>query len=134
MLEYKQFLKETQNNIIQVTVLILGIVACIFAGLYVCFEYSYYLFNKYCTRIYQTVGTVPLLSIAKNQLSYVEKTVRLRPCYRRVTILSGDEGFYEDKAYYADGSLFEILNNIQYTVADVIKSIPPNSHLQLFTV
>jgi len=111
ILEYKRFLPVTQNTIIQITGLVLGIVTCIFVGQYAFFEYNFDKFNDNGDRIYRTKGSEGrlLASLAKDQLSYVEEAARLHPCYRGTTILAGEKRFYEDKAYFGDGSLFDIL-------------------------
>ena len=108
---FKQFLPGKQTNIIQIAGLVLGIVTCIFVTQYVFFEYSFDKFNKEYNQIYRTQGTEGMLlsQLAKEQISYIENAARLHPCYRGVTVLSGDKSFYEGKAYFADGSLFDIL-------------------------
>jgi putative ABC transport system permease protein len=101
---------EKQNNIIQITGLVLGIVTCIFVGQYTFFEYSFDRFNNDNQLIYRTKETegMRLGTLAKEQLSYIENSARLHPSYRGVTIVDGKKGFYENNAYFADGSLFDI--------------------------
>ncbi|MDA3944727.1 MAG: ABC transporter permease, partial [Bacteroidetes bacterium] len=109
---FKQFKSDKKNSLIQVIGLVLGIVTCIFVGHYAFFEYSFDSFNDDANLIYRTSGTEGklLAPLAEEQLSYVEKTARLHPCYRGVTIVSGENSLHESKAYFGDGSLFEILN------------------------
>ncbi len=110
--EYKRFLPGTQNNIIQIAGLVLGIVTCIFVGQYAFFEYSFDKFNADNNRIYRTKGTEGRLlgPLAKEQLSYVEEAARLHPCYRGATVVSREKSLYETNAYFGDGSLFDIFN------------------------
>lgn len=103
---------EKQNNIIQITGLVLGIVTCIFVGYYAFFEYSFDRFNTDANRIYRTEFTAGklLAPLAEEQLSYVGKTARLHPCYRGTTVLAKEKSFNETNAYFGDGSLFDILD------------------------
>lgn len=112
ILEYNRFLQGPQNNIIQITGLVLGIVTCIFVGYYAFSEYSFDRFNTDANRIYRTKGTEGRLlgPLAKDQLSYVEEAARLHPCYRGTTVLTGEKSFYETNAYFGDGSLFDIFD------------------------
>jgi putative ABC transport system permease protein len=124
ILEFKRFLPGTQNNIIQITGLVLGIVTCIFVGYYAFFEYSFDRFNTDADRIYRTMSTEgkSLASLAEEQLSYVEKTARLHPCYRGATVVMGEKSFYETNAYFGDGSLFDILD-FPVVKGDVTKAL-----------
>jgi putative ABC transport system permease protein len=80
-------------------------------GRYAAYEYSFDKFNSDSERIYRTKGTEGkmLASLAKDQLSYVEKSARLHPCYRDVTITVDDKSFCENRVYFGDGELFDIL-------------------------
>jgi putative ABC transport system permease protein len=103
---------EKQNSAIQIAGLVLGIVTCIFVGKYAFFEYSFDKFNTDSNLIYRTKWTEGRLlgSLANEQLSYVEETARLHPCYRGTTVLAGEKSFFENKAFFGDGSLFDILS------------------------
>ncbi len=109
---FTQFKSDKKNSLIQVIGLTLGIITCIFVGQYACYEYSFDRFNKDANRIYRTTSTEGklLAPIAEGQMSDVEKTARLHPCYRGVTIVSGENSLHETSAYYGDGSLFSILD------------------------
>ncbi len=108
----RYYKNDKRNCTIQVVGLVLGIVTCIFVGRNVAFEYSFDRFNTDNERIYRTGGSEGrmLASLAKDQLSYVEKTARLHPCYRGVTITVDDRSFFENRAYFGESELFDILN------------------------
>ena len=108
----RHYKNDKRNSTIQIIGLILGIVTCLFVGQNAIYEYSYDHFNTNGNRIYRTHGSEGklLASLAKEQLSYIEETARLHPCYRGVTIVVDDKSFYEDKAYFGDGELFSILD------------------------
>jgi putative ABC transport system permease protein len=108
-----RYLKNDKRNcIIQTIGLVLGLVTCIFIGRYAISEYSFDKFNNDSERIYRTKTSEGkmLASLAKNQLSYIQESARLHPCYRGVTITVDDKSFFEDRAYFADGELFDILS------------------------
>jgi len=109
---FKQFKSDKKNYLIQGIGLVLGIVTCIFVGQYAYYEYSFDRFNDDARRIYRTSGTEGklLAPLAEEQLSDVEKTARLHPCYRGVTLVSGENSIHETSAYYGDASLFSILD------------------------
>lgn len=106
------FRKDKKNSIIQVAGLVIGLVTCIFVGQNAVFEYSYDSFHKDKHLIYRTKVTEgrPLGPVAKEQLGYIENYARMHPCYRGVTIISDTKSFHENRAYFADGSLFDILS------------------------
>ncbi len=100
-----------KNKLIQISGLVLAIVTCIFIGQFAFYEYSFDSFNKDHDRIYRTQGTEGMLlsQLAKEQLGFIENSARVHPCYRGVTVVSGENSFYEGNAYFADGALFDIL-------------------------
>jgi putative ABC transport system permease protein len=108
----RQFKNDKRNCTIQTIGLVLGLIACIFIGRYAISEYSFDKFNRDYKRIYRTNSSEGkmLASLAKDQLSYIQESARLHPCYRGVTITVEDKSFFEDRAYFADGELFEILS------------------------
>ncbi len=108
----RQYINDKKNCTIQTVGLVLGIVTCLFVGYYTAFEYSFDKFNNDSERIYRTKGSEGkmLAWLAVNQLSYVEESARLHPCYRGVTITVDDKSFCESRAYFGDGELFDILS------------------------
>jgi putative ABC transport system permease protein len=108
----RQYKNDKRNCIIQTISLVLGLVTCIFVGRYAISEYSFDKFNGNSERIYRTKSSEGkmLASLAKDQLSYVQESARLHPCYRGVTITADDNSFFEDRAYFGDGELFDILS------------------------
>lgn len=108
----QQFKNDKRNCTIQTIGLVLGLVTCIFVGRYAISEYSYDKFNSDYEHIYRTKSSEGkmLASLAKDQLSYVQKSARLHPCYRGVTITADDISFFENSAYFGDGELFDILS------------------------
>jgi putative ABC transport system permease protein len=109
---FNQYKSDKKNSLIQVIGLVLGIVTCIFVAHYAFYEYSFDRFNKDANSIYRTSGTEGklLALLAEKHLSHVEKAARLHPCYRGVTIVSGENSLHETNAYFGDGSLFSILD------------------------
>ena len=108
----RYFKNDKRNCTIQTIGLVLGIVTCIFVGRYAISEYSFDKFNNDSERIYRTKYSEGkmLASLAKKQLSYIQESARLHPCYRGVTVTVDDKSFFEDRAYFADGELFDILS------------------------
>ncbi len=108
----RYFKNDKRNCTIQTIGLVLGLVTCIFVGRYAISEYSFDKFNNDSERIYRTKTSEGkmLASLAKDQLSYIQESARLHPCYRGVTITVDDKGFFEERAYFADGELFDILS------------------------
>jgi putative ABC transport system permease protein len=109
---FKSIRADKKNSLIQIIGLVLGIVTCIFISHYAFFEYSFDRFNKNSDLIYRTQGTEGMLlgSLAKDKLSYVDGYSRLHPCYRGVSVKSNDKTFFENRIYFADGSLFDMFS------------------------
>ena len=108
----RYYKNDKRNCTIQTIGLVMGFVTCIFIGQYSMFEYSFDKFNSTSEQIYRTKGSEGrlLASLAKDQLSYVEESARLHPCYRGVTLTIDEKSFCENRAYFGDGELFDILS------------------------
>jgi putative ABC transport system permease protein len=117
----RNFRNQKLFTIVNLSGLIIGIIAASFILIYINYELSFDRFNKNFDRIFRVYQTysregatetwvqtpTPLALFLQNKFPEIEKTVRITRISKSL-VSSGEKNFFEDRIILADSSIFDV--------------------------
>ncbi|MCH8960713.1 MAG: ABC transporter permease [Bacteroidetes bacterium] len=113
---FRNFKKRRGYAFINVAGLAVGMACCLLIALFVRHERSYDRYHEHADRIFRLVEErarvgAPFAPALLNEFPEVEQAVRLHHMFWTTPLLqAGERGFYEDRIFFADSSLFDVFS------------------------
>ena len=113
---FRNFKKRRGYAFINVAGLAVGMACCLLIALFVRHERSYDRYHEQADRIFRLVEErarvgAPFAPALLNEFPEVEQAVRLHHMFWTTPLLqAGERGFYEDRIFFADSSLFDVFS------------------------